>query len=64
MDAYDVEGQEARPKRRRTESERGKYSLTSSTRNTLELDGIVRVLKKYEGYGGGINCYICGKLNI
>lgn len=37
------------------------YDATGCGRKTLELQGVIDVLKEYDDYEGGINCSICGK---
>ena len=37
------------------------YDATGCGRKTLELQGVIDVLKEYNDYEGGINCSICGK---
>ncbi len=49
-----------RPRRHRHEPQRA-FSGANLNQKTLELEGIVSVLKQYHDYEGGINCSICGE---
>ena len=51
-----------RPKRQRSDPQRYFFAETKS--KFLELEGIVRVLREYEDYDGGINCSICGEFKL
>ena len=55
---------EPRPKRSKIEATKQRLFGTFHTEKTLDISGVISVLKGYEDYDGGINCSICGKMLI
>ncbi|XP_036361257.1 uncharacterized protein LOC118764541 [Octopus sinensis] len=56
-----------RPKRLRICGDGSTYNhrhndVSGSGCKTLELQGVIDLLKQYDDYEGGVNCSICGKL--
>ncbi|KAK3082666.1 hypothetical protein FSP39_002083 [Pinctada imbricata] len=51
----------SRPKRIRHDSGRH-FNRDGVSEKTLDITGVVGLLKRYTGYDGGINCSVCGKL--
>ncbi|XP_064598624.1 uncharacterized protein LOC135464970 [Liolophura sinensis] len=52
----------SRPKRLRHDSGSRHYDSSGCGSKSLELQGVIKVLKEYDDYDGGVNCSICGKL--
>jgi len=52
---------ESRPKRMRMDTKLRHYDSNGMTQRSLDIEGVIRVLSKYDDYDGGINCSICGK---
>lgn len=56
-------GFEERPKRMRLDPKirHRHYDAYGVSHRSLDIGGVIGVLRKYEDYDGGINCSICGE---